>query len=430
MQKRVPIPGKVQAEALIKSKRRCCLCVFLNGDLSIKRVQLAHIDHNRDNNENENIVALCLEHHDTYDSKTSQSKGITVQEVKYYRNELYSLIEKRDEQIELPILRDGEYKISNPGANLLGQILALYDRELAKIENNRKPNGVALFHISKVCVEQEGDFDSAKEALISLLLLSSAWEEKGHSVKPSPVPESSPLLFSIKLLKLFVEYDYFELFMDIIRRLRIHALIGSQDFSKLSEYGVMPFSSFNSIVEFFFLTSKEFAKFNSDYACDIINSLSDLIFGIGIILHDRGMEIPDHPGYVFFDGLGTDRGISDGQPKEMLPFVKLSYRFAMLPDNLFSHALSRKYKFHLHVVVDSKKGVDDEEALLCIKRWAVIPNYAISRMVVRNENMASEYKKIVDEKNVLGSKIVGKIKNFIVKEREVLYQIFNKNKLL
>ena len=34
---------------------------------------------------------LCLDHHDYYDSKTSQSKGLTANEVKAYRDDLYNL---------------------------------------------------------------------------------------------------------------------------------------------------------------------------------------------------------------------------------------------------------------------------------------------------------------------------------------------------
>jgi len=38
-------------------------------------------------------VFLCLPHHDEYDSRTSQSKGITISELKQFRNELYEYVE-------------------------------------------------------------------------------------------------------------------------------------------------------------------------------------------------------------------------------------------------------------------------------------------------------------------------------------------------
>jgi hypothetical protein len=39
----------------------------------------------------ENLAWLCLAHHDEYDSKTSQSKSLQINEVKSYRAELYEL---------------------------------------------------------------------------------------------------------------------------------------------------------------------------------------------------------------------------------------------------------------------------------------------------------------------------------------------------
>lgn len=72
-----------------KSRRRCAICFGLHGDRSKKRGQIAHLDRNRTNNVEDNLAFLCLDHHDEYDSKTSQSKGLTEQEVKVYRGQLY-----------------------------------------------------------------------------------------------------------------------------------------------------------------------------------------------------------------------------------------------------------------------------------------------------------------------------------------------------
>src|SRR5262249_33160957 len=41
---------------------------------------------NPSNNDLDNLAFLCLDHHDAYDQKTSQSKGLTVAEVKRYRS--------------------------------------------------------------------------------------------------------------------------------------------------------------------------------------------------------------------------------------------------------------------------------------------------------------------------------------------------------
>src|SRR5271169_6443570 len=72
---RKPIPETTQVEILVESRRRCALCFHLDDDLSVKDGQLAHIDRNRANDAEDNIVFLCLAHHNQYDSKPSQAKG-------------------------------------------------------------------------------------------------------------------------------------------------------------------------------------------------------------------------------------------------------------------------------------------------------------------------------------------------------------------
>ncbi len=87
---RPSIPQSTQTEVFIASRRRCCICFGLERSVDRKRGQIAHLDGNPSNNEFENLAYLCLEHHDEYDGRTSQSKGLTRHEVKEYRRELYS----------------------------------------------------------------------------------------------------------------------------------------------------------------------------------------------------------------------------------------------------------------------------------------------------------------------------------------------------
>jgi hypothetical protein len=87
---------KADTEVLLKSKRRCCLCFGLGHDLKEKKGQIAHLDQDPSNDQPDNLAFLCLEHHDQYDSKTSQSKSIQINEVKAYREKLYQLIENGD----------------------------------------------------------------------------------------------------------------------------------------------------------------------------------------------------------------------------------------------------------------------------------------------------------------------------------------------
>src|SRR5688572_5128365 len=87
--RRTTIPEKIQTELLRLSRRRCCLCFGLKRDIEQKEGQIAHLDRNPRNNALENLVWLCLSHHDEYDTVRRQTKRLTTGEVASYRDELY-----------------------------------------------------------------------------------------------------------------------------------------------------------------------------------------------------------------------------------------------------------------------------------------------------------------------------------------------------
>ncbi len=70
------------------------MCFALSADFNEKQGQIAHLDHDRTNNKPSNLAWLCLPHHDQYDSRTSQSKGYSEQEVKGYRDALHEHVAK------------------------------------------------------------------------------------------------------------------------------------------------------------------------------------------------------------------------------------------------------------------------------------------------------------------------------------------------
>lgn len=88
MASRTKVPDSSQAEVLVQSRRRCCVCFGLNRDQAVKKGQIAHLDHDRNNKKIENLAFLCFDHHDEYDSQTSQSKGLLRSEIVRYREEL------------------------------------------------------------------------------------------------------------------------------------------------------------------------------------------------------------------------------------------------------------------------------------------------------------------------------------------------------
>ena len=79
---------------LLKSRRRCCICFGLNRDTSLKSGQIAHLDKDSANNQEDNLAFLCLDHHDEFDSRSSQRKNLTMNEVKKFRDELASALNR------------------------------------------------------------------------------------------------------------------------------------------------------------------------------------------------------------------------------------------------------------------------------------------------------------------------------------------------
>lgn len=105
---RPKIPLQTETQLLLKCRRRCCICFGLDRDHRIKQGQIAHLDQENKNNSIDNLAFICLAHHDQYDSKTSQSKGLTVTEVKVFRTELENYI---DTNWNKPIVENGEVKL-------------------------------------------------------------------------------------------------------------------------------------------------------------------------------------------------------------------------------------------------------------------------------------------------------------------------------
>jgi hypothetical protein len=89
--KRPAVPTAIAEAILTACVRRCCLCAALSGDFAERRGQIVHLDHDPTNNRLSNLAFLCFDHHDQYDSRTSQAKGMTAGEVK---NHLATLLER------------------------------------------------------------------------------------------------------------------------------------------------------------------------------------------------------------------------------------------------------------------------------------------------------------------------------------------------
>lgn len=95
MSTRKKVPDEVQKQVLLQSRRRCCLCFWLDGIDEVVKGQIAHLDQDASNNKIENLAFLCFDHHDEYDSRPNVSKGLQQREVAQWRDELYKEMEHR-----------------------------------------------------------------------------------------------------------------------------------------------------------------------------------------------------------------------------------------------------------------------------------------------------------------------------------------------
>lgn len=127
------IPPVIQADVVIKSKRRCPLCVFLDGNESERPGQIAHINGDNSDNRFENLAWLCLEHHDKFDSKTSQTKNYTQLEVKSYNEKLYQKFSESEyTQDDIALTRKYLHKY----AGVFSYVFNEYEELAFKIDHN------------------------------------------------------------------------------------------------------------------------------------------------------------------------------------------------------------------------------------------------------------------------------------------------------
>lgn len=92
----------IETSILLSSARRCPVCFQLYGDLAVKVGQIAHLDGDRTNGEEDNLAWMCMPHHSEYDSTTSQHKNFTIGEVKMMRTRLYDAIARNEHTTGAP----------------------------------------------------------------------------------------------------------------------------------------------------------------------------------------------------------------------------------------------------------------------------------------------------------------------------------------
>jgi hypothetical protein len=183
--KRAPIPIDNEASVLTRSRRRCALCFGLEMDLGVKEVQIAHVNRKRSDCRVENLAALCLPHHNLYDSTFRQTKGFKPEELLGYRTQLYEVLDKRDTTVIGTLVGDNGSRTEAPtNARRLGEVAEAFDEDFARID---RPNGIRLATLGCTFIRQDGDFIAARETMRAL-------GELSDKMAPSEIESASIFL--------------------------------------------------------------------------------------------------------------------------------------------------------------------------------------------------------------------------------------------
>lgn len=95
--KRKPIPQNIQRRVLYKCARVCCVCRERGAP-----IELHHIDQDRNNNTEDNIVAICRNCHDSAHSTHTMSKNLTSAHLKNSKRRWESEVRERSTLSMLP----------------------------------------------------------------------------------------------------------------------------------------------------------------------------------------------------------------------------------------------------------------------------------------------------------------------------------------
>ncbi len=158
MRHRKKIPREIVAAVVARCRRRCCICYGLQTDKSEKKGQIAHLDHESSNNALDNLVFLCLEHHDQYDTSTSQSKGLTAEELRRYHAELLAFVERNFPPSDAPIA-------AAPTAALDRPAYRTPSRRENSLQRSRSPaDEDVVYHVPRSFADQLADREREEKA--------------------------------------------------------------------------------------------------------------------------------------------------------------------------------------------------------------------------------------------------------------------------
>jgi hypothetical protein len=98
MPQRIPVPKNIEAEVLFKADHTCSIC------RKSVAAQIAHIDGNPQNNNEDNLLVLCPNDHAKVDARSPIGKGYTKLELIKYKNDWEATVAERRRAFATPTL--------------------------------------------------------------------------------------------------------------------------------------------------------------------------------------------------------------------------------------------------------------------------------------------------------------------------------------
>ena len=419
MPPRKRIPKGVETQVLVQSLRRCCLCVFLDHNADRRKGQVAHLDKNPANADPDNLVFLCFDHHEEYDSRTSQGENFTAGEVKEFRRRLFQIVAKEDVAITFPRTSPEEKETTSSG-RLLGLILDASDRELDNLDRGARTNGILLYHLAIIAATEHGDFTAAEESFLSLIRLAGKSDAR-PSLNP-PVTTADLVTAAERTMRTFFATD-FGLTLGALHKAREIAILGDAKFAELDV-------TTHSISPVFFPTVQMLCRLGRSHfdqeqrwSIGLVSSiLTQLLMSAGMLLTLQRVPLPLAPQVLHYTGQG-ERTVPEGADMRTEPFVWAASRIAMLGAPAFEEAL-KHIEFHMGIAginVDPDKGYASVDMKRHLYRCAVFPGRAlIVGCAVKRAVELEDCELVLRELKTSGTKVVASAKEFITAERELV----------
>lgn len=413
--KRVHIPRDIETAVLVASRRRCCLCFFLDRDQSLKKGQIAHLDHDPSNAARQNLAWLCTPHHDEYDSIPRLTRKITPGEVRTYRERLETVIARQDATVEFP-----EEKGATPehsSGRLLGEIIERVDGEIAYLDRYGRPTGLAIQHIARTAIEQEGDFLAARQALLALLRLAGECELKtGQEAEERPVlPHADPVTAAEALLRLFATTD-FSLFTTALADARDLAIRGDIAFLHWKPEEGLP----RAFGPYALILARLTRGSPTWVGPLLLEEFLGLMLSSGLILQVQNVSLPEPLRKLTLTITGQ---VHSGTDRRLTPYVRVASYIAGLDDSLLSQLLS-KWRYQINgysIFVRSREATSLRTSKSLMRRHALVPNRnVIIGWPQKNESDAKKLRAFLDDLKRRGDAVAESSRAYITRMRELV----------